>query len=372
MAFKIPGSQQSASNGTPSSTPTLTPSFWATAKSSTGAEEKPIIGLEDEDTSPNVTPKKEPAMSPLLQQVFGSPSTVTPVKTPSRLATEAPAYEESQTFFSAKKKPKIEEKMDVELTGSGKKTSANRSPAVPIVIDIDDDETTIGSSATTADITPNSTATPRPNRAETNDSEDLIETDSTAPVINGRNFKKSDSFHGLQSIPDVEKDSASILDLIASEVENKESPVPNVDELIQHYDNLEDSFEQEEPSTPVKKQSKPVATASVTASPPFIRRQNGKDIWDTQATPVTGKKKNSPSTASTTPKYRGRRTNKSDTTVSAEAAAADETLTPFMSKRKKENREDEGADLTPRKKSRSPKSDSLAPTKLKFGENDDF
>jgi hypothetical protein len=295
--------------------------------------------------------------------VFGSPN-VTPVKSPSSTTTGSRAYEESQSFFSAKKKPKVEDDLDVELTDSGKKP-----PAVPIVIDIDDDETTIGSSATTADITPNSTATPIPKKVQDDDNDsDLIETDIA--IVNGRNFKRSDSFHGLQSIPDFEEDSASIRELIMSEAENK-SPVPAIDTVMQHYDNLDDSFEQEEPSTPVKKQTKPVSTASLTASPPFIRRQNGKDIWDTQATPATGKKKNSPATASTTPKYRGR-TNKSEAAVSAEAAAADDTLTPFMSKRRKENREDEGADLTPRKKSRSPKSDSLAPTKLKFTENDDF
>lgn len=310
-------------------------------------------------------------LSPLLQQVFGSPN-VTPVKFPSSTTTGSHAYEESQSFFSAKKKPKVEDDPGVELTDSGKKTSSGKKPpAVPIVIDIDDDETTIGSSVTTTDITPNSTATPIPKKGQDDDNDsDLIETGSA--FVNGRNFKKSDSFHGLQSIPDVEEDSASIRDLIMSEAENN-SLVPAIDTLMQHYDNLQDdSFEQEEPSTPVKKQAKPVSTASLTASPPFIRRQNGKDIWDTQATPATGKKKNSPTTASTTPKYRGRRTNKSEAAVSAEAAAADDTLTPFMSKRRKENREDEGADLTPRKKSRSPKSDSLAPTKLKFTENDDF
>jgi hypothetical protein len=367
VSFKIPASQQSASNGTPSSTPTLTPSFWATAKNTAVAEEKPTF--EDEDTtSPNLTPKKEPVLSPLLQQVFGSPN-VTPVKSPSSTTTGSHAYEESQSFFSAKKKPKVEDDPGVELTDSGKKTSSGKKPpVVPIVIDIDDDETTIGSSATTTDIMSNLMATPIPKKGQDDDS-DLTETDSA--IVNGRNFKKSDSFHGLQSIPDVEEDSASIRDLIMSEAENK-SPVPAIDTLMQHYDNLDDSFEQEEPSTPVKKQAKPVSTASLTASPPFIRRQNGKDIWDTQATPATGKKKNSPTTASTTPKYRVRRTNKSEAAVSAEAAAADDTLTPFMSKRRKENREDEGADLTPRKKSRSPKSDSLAPTKLKFTENDDF
>lgn len=366
VAFKIPASQPSASNGTPSSTPTLTPSFWAAAKNTVVEEEKPII--EDEDTSAtssSLAVKKEPAMSPLLQQVFGS-ADVTPVKSRNS--------EESQSFFSAKKKIMTEDDdMLIETSGSGKKSangSAKKTPAVPIVIDIDDDETTIGSSATTTDITPNSTATPRQKKIEDDDHDlDLIDTDST--VLSGRNFKKSDSFHGLQSIPDVDNNSQSIRDLITSEVESK-SPVPTVDMSV--YDNLDDSSEQEEPSTPVKKAVKHPDTASVTASPPFIKRQSGKDIWDNQATPATGKKKNSPGTASATPKYRGRRTNKSEATVTPEAAAKDDTLTPFMSKRRKENREDEGADLalTPKRKSRSPKSDSAAPTKLNFTDQDDF
>ncbi len=369
ISFKIPASQPSASNGTPSSTPTLTPSFWATAKTNNVEEEKPMI--EDEDTSAtgsSATVKKEPAMSAFLQQVFGA-ADVTPVKSRN--------YDESQSFFSSKKKAKVDDDDDIliEKSGSGKKSangSAKKTPAVPIVIDIDDDETTIGSSATTADITPNSTATPKQKKSEDDDNDlDLIETEGAS--LSGRNFKKSDSFHGLQNIPDIDDNSQSIRDLITSEVENK-SPVPTIDALMQRYDNLDDSFEQEEPSTPVKKQAKPVDTASLTASPPFIKRQSGKDIWDNQATPVTGKKKNSPSTTSVTPKSRGRRTNKSEAAVSPEAAAADDTLTPFMSKRRKENREDECADLalTPRRKSRSPKSDSAAPSKLNFNDNDDF